>query len=122
MAPLIALLPTLRLLYLLLLGAPLWLLALLFPAGWLIGLFYLLLMIALCWRDAGTIPPAAKLIAERRLPPRFALDVEQAVAPRPADQRQVQRREVLGEDRDDVDAQRHRATPSALRRARAGRR
>ncbi len=79
MTRLFSLLPTLRLLRLLALGAPLWLLALLIPAGWLAGLFYLLLIIALCWRDAGTIPSAAKLSAQRRLPPRFALDVEQPI-------------------------------------------
>jgi uncharacterized protein (DUF58 family) len=79
MTRLISLLPTLRLLRLLVAGAPLWLLALLFPAGWLAGLFYLLLISALCWRDTGTIPPADKLMAQRRLPPRFALDVEQPI-------------------------------------------
>ena len=87
---LITLLPTLRLLRLLVLGAPLWLLALLFPAGALAGWFYLALLIALCWRDAGTLPAAAKLIAQRSLPSRFILDVEQTIelvvnnhAPRP---------------------------------------
>lgn len=79
MTRLILLLPTLRLLRLLLAGAPLWLLALLFPAGWLAGLFYLLLVVGLCWRDAGAIPPAGKIIAQRHLPSRFALDVEQPV-------------------------------------------
>ncbi|MGE5220272.1 MAG: DUF58 domain-containing protein [Chloroflexota bacterium] len=79
MALLISLLPTLRLLRLLVMGAPLWLLALLFPAGWFAGLVFLLLVIALCWRDVGTIPPAAQLIAERRLPPRLALDVDHAI-------------------------------------------
>ena len=73
------LLPTLRLLRLLVLGAPLWLLALLFPGGWLAGWLYLALVIALCWRDAGTLPAAAMLMAERRLPPRFSLDVEQSI-------------------------------------------
>jgi uncharacterized protein (DUF58 family) len=76
---LMTLLPTLRLLRLLVLGAPLWLLALLFPAGWLAGWLYLALVIALCWRDTRTIPAAAMLVAERRLPPRFALDVEQSI-------------------------------------------
>jgi uncharacterized protein (DUF58 family) len=75
----ISLLPTLRLIRLLLLGAPLWLLALLFPGGWLAGLLYFVLIIVLSWRDAATIPPASRLLAIRQLPPRFALDVEQAV-------------------------------------------
>jgi uncharacterized protein (DUF58 family) len=75
----ISLLPTLRLIRLLLLGAPLWLLALLFPGGWLAGLLYCVLVIALCWRDAATIPPAFRLRAIRQLPPRFALDVDHSV-------------------------------------------
>jgi uncharacterized protein (DUF58 family) len=75
----ISLLPTLRLIRLLLLGAPLWLLALLFPGGWLAGLLYFVLIIVLSWRDAATIPPASKLLATRQLPPRFALDVEHSV-------------------------------------------
>jgi uncharacterized protein (DUF58 family) len=61
------------------LGAPLWLLALLFPGGWLAGLLYCVLVIALCWRDAATIPPVSKLRAIRQLPPRFALDVDHSV-------------------------------------------
>ena len=68
-----------RLIRLLLLGAPLWLLALLFPGGWLAGLLYFVLIIVLSWRDAATIPPASKLLAIRQLPPRFALDVEHSV-------------------------------------------
>jgi uncharacterized protein (DUF58 family) len=75
----IALLPTIRLIRLLLLGAPLWLLALIFPGGWLAGLLYFVLLSALCWRDAGAIPPASKLRATRQLPPRFALDVDHSV-------------------------------------------
>jgi uncharacterized protein (DUF58 family) len=72
-------LPTLRLIRLLLLGAPLWLLALLFPGGWLAGLLYFILITVLGWRDAATIPAVSKLRAARQLPPRFALGVEQAV-------------------------------------------
>ena len=75
----ISLLPTLRLIRLLLLGAPLWLLALLFPGGWLAGLFYFLFIVVLCWRDTATIPPASRLRAIRQLPPRFALDVDHSV-------------------------------------------
>src|SRR5688500_7767404 len=75
----ISLLPTLRLIRLLLLGAPLWLLALLFPGGWLAGLLYFILIVVLSWRDAGAIPPASKLRATRQLPPRFALDVDHSV-------------------------------------------
>ncbi len=68
-----------RLIRLLVLGAPLWLLALFLPAGWLVGLLYFALLAILCWRDARTIPAAAQLGAARRLPPRFALDVEQPI-------------------------------------------
>jgi uncharacterized protein (DUF58 family) len=75
----IALLPTIRLIRLLLLGTPLWLLALIFPGGWLAGLLYFVLLSALCWRDAAAIPPASKLRATRQLPPRFALDVDHSV-------------------------------------------
>jgi uncharacterized protein (DUF58 family) len=75
----ISLLPTLRLIRLLVLGAPLWLLALILPAGWLAGLLYFILIIALSWRDAATIPPGAKFRAGRQLPPRFALDADHSV-------------------------------------------
>ena len=68
-----------RLIRLLALSAPLWLLALLFPAGWLVGLFCFVLIAVLCWRDAATIPPATKLRASRQLPARLALDVEHSV-------------------------------------------
>ena len=74
-----SLLPTLRLIRLLIFGAPLWLLALLFPGGWLAGMAYLILILVLIWRDAGTIPPPTQLRAARQLPPRFALDVEHSV-------------------------------------------
>jgi uncharacterized protein (DUF58 family) len=64
---------------LLALGAPLWLVALVFPGGWLAGLSYLILIIVLCWRDAGTIPAFSQLTSRRQLPPRFTLGVEQPV-------------------------------------------
>jgi uncharacterized protein (DUF58 family) len=64
---------------LLVFGAPLWLLALFLPAGWLVGVLYFALLAILSWRDARTIPAAAQLGAARRLPPRFALDVEQSI-------------------------------------------
>jgi uncharacterized protein (DUF58 family) len=64
---------------LLALGAPLWLLALVFPGGWLVGLSYLVILIVLCWRDAATIPAFSQVAVRRQLPPRFALDVEQTV-------------------------------------------
>jgi len=64
---------------LLVLGAPLWLLALLFPGGWLVGAGYFIFIAVLSWRDAATIPSRAGLRALRQLPPRFALDVEHSI-------------------------------------------
>jgi len=64
---------------LLALGAPLWLLAVIVPAGWLAGVLYCLLLAALTWRDLATIPRISQLSARRQLPPRFALDVEHSI-------------------------------------------
>ncbi len=72
-------LPTLRLIRLLAGGAPLWLLALALPGGWSAGVFYILLLAVLCWRDYRALPGAAGLGARRELPPRFSLDAEHAV-------------------------------------------
>ncbi|HWP57098.1 MAG TPA: DUF58 domain-containing protein [Candidatus Acidoferrales bacterium] len=68
--------PTLRLIRLLALGAPLWLLGLLVPGGWLPGALYLALIAVLCARDLRGIPPARELSARREMPPRFSLDQE----------------------------------------------
>jgi uncharacterized protein (DUF58 family) len=64
---------------LLALGAPLWLLQLAFPGGWLAGLSYLVILVVLCWMDARLIPAPSQLVTRRELPPRFALDIEQPV-------------------------------------------
>jgi uncharacterized protein (DUF58 family) len=64
---------------LLALGAPLWPLAVIVPAGWLAGVLYCLLLAALTWRDLATIPRHSQLSARRQLPPRFALDVEHSI-------------------------------------------
>jgi uncharacterized protein (DUF58 family) len=64
---------------LLALGAPLWLVATIVPGGWLAGALYLLLLAALLWRDAGTIPQPTQLSARRQLPPHLALDVEHSI-------------------------------------------
>src|SRR5262245_38848898 len=74
-----SLLPTLRLLRLLALGAPLWLLAIVVPSGWLAGVLYLLFLLALCWRDLKALPPRDGVGAQRQLPPRFALDNEHSI-------------------------------------------
>ena len=73
------LLPSLRGIRFLALGAPLWLLAMAIPAGWIIGAAYIALLLALFWRDAASIPTARRLHAARELPPRFAFDVEHSV-------------------------------------------
>ena len=75
----ISLRPTLRLIRLLVIGAPLWLLALLVPAGWLPAVLYLLLLGALCWRDIQSSPRPSQLTARRELPPRFCLDAEHPI-------------------------------------------
>jgi uncharacterized protein (DUF58 family) len=64
---------------LLALGAPLWLVTIIVPGGWLAGALYLLLLAALVWRDAGTIPRPSQLSARRQLPPHLALDVEHSI-------------------------------------------
>lgn len=64
---------------LLALGAPLWLVAMIVPGGWLAGALYLLLLAALVWRDEGTIPRPSQLSARREFPPHFALDVEHSI-------------------------------------------
>ena len=75
----ISLLPTPRLIRLLIAGAFLWLLAALVPLGWLAGAFYLSLVAALCWRDVQTGPRPSQLTARRELPPRFSLDAEHSI-------------------------------------------
>ena len=79
MKAVISLLPTLRLLRLLALGAPLWLLELIIPDGWLVGALYLTLLAALCWRDTAALPRPAEIAARREVPPRFALDTEHSI-------------------------------------------
>ena len=79
MIAVLSLIPSMRLIWLVALGAPLWPLALFIPGAWLVGLFYLVLLAALCWRDARTIPRPSELAARRELPPRFALGVDHSV-------------------------------------------
>src|SRR5947208_4121094 len=75
----ISLLPTPRLIRLLIAGAFLWLLAALVPLGWLAGAFYLSLVAALCWRDVQNGPRPSQLTARRELPPGFSLDAEHSI-------------------------------------------
>jgi uncharacterized protein (DUF58 family) len=73
------LLPTLRLIRLLTIGAFFWLPAAVVAGGALTGGLYLAILLALCWRDFRTIPTAAEFGAQRELPPRFSIGVEQKI-------------------------------------------
>jgi uncharacterized protein (DUF58 family) len=70
----------LRLIRLLVAGAVLWLLATLITAGWLVGVFYLLVLAALCCWDVKSSLRSSDLTARRELPPRFHLDAEHAIS------------------------------------------
>jgi len=72
-------LPTLRLIRLLAIGAPLWLLAAALPGGWIAGAGYLVLLAVLCIRDYRSLPRPSEIAARRELPPRFSLDAEHQV-------------------------------------------
>src|SRR5690349_20104697 len=79
MSALLSLIPSLRAIRMIAFGAPLWLVAFLFPGGWLVGAVYLILGIALCARDALSIARPGELLVRRELPSRFALGVEHTV-------------------------------------------
>jgi uncharacterized protein (DUF58 family) len=79
MSAFLSLIPSRRAIRLIAFGAPLWLVAFLFPGGWLVGAVYLILVIALCARDALSIARPEELIVRRELPSRFALGVEHTV-------------------------------------------
>ena len=64
--------PTFRLIQLIALGSPLWLLALAFPAGWVVGVAYLALLAAVSLRDYRLIPDPMAFEVERQFG-RFAL-------------------------------------------------
>ena len=71
--------PSLRLLRYLLLGAPLWLLAVLAPGGWLAAAVFFLFLIWACLRDLSTCPPRSSFLAQRQLPQRFSLEEKHTV-------------------------------------------
>jgi len=79
MAAFFSFLPTLRFLRLLALGAPLWLLELILPGGWLVGFAYVIFLVALGWRDATALPRPLAIAGRRELPPRLALDTEHSI-------------------------------------------
>jgi uncharacterized protein (DUF58 family) len=64
---------------LLTIGAFFWLPAAFIPGGALAGVLYLLILLALCWRDLLTIPADTEIGARRELPPRFSLGVEHEI-------------------------------------------
>ncbi len=72
--------PTVRLVYLVLLGAPLWLLALAMPFGWLVGAGYHAFLIAVCVRERRSLPGSDQLGVRRVVPPRFAMGDTDEVA------------------------------------------
>jgi uncharacterized protein (DUF58 family) len=67
-----SLIPSLRLIRIVAVSAPLWLLAVVVPGGWLAAVGFLLLLVALCARDVGSAPRAGQLRAFRQLPRRFS--------------------------------------------------
>jgi uncharacterized protein (DUF58 family) len=48
--------PTMRLVQLIALGSPLWVLGILFPMGWLAGMFYLVFLVLVCLNDYRSAP------------------------------------------------------------------
>ncbi len=64
--------PTLKLVYLVLLGAPLWLLALAAPFGWVFGAGYFAFLLALCLRERRSFPHRDQIDVRRVVPPRLA--------------------------------------------------
>ncbi len=72
--------PTVRLIWLILLGAPLWLLALAAPGGWLAGAAYFAWLAGMCGLNWLTVPRPGQLVAVRSLPSRFSMDDEHEIA------------------------------------------
>lgn len=67
-------LPSMRLIWLLVGGAPLWLLALVVPAAWLAGALYVLVLLVLAVREYLQGPRRSQLQVKRVLPTRFSYD------------------------------------------------
>jgi uncharacterized protein (DUF58 family) len=72
-------LPSLRLVQMAILGAPLWLLALLIPYGWIPATLYLAILSGLCVRDAASSVRETDLSIEREMPPRFRFDEDHSI-------------------------------------------
>ena len=51
--------PTVRLVQLIVLGSPLWLLWIVFPMGWLAGTLYMGFLTVVCVKDYRSVPDAA---------------------------------------------------------------
>src|SRR5947209_576420 len=74
-----AFIPNVRLVRILAIGSPLWLLGVLFPAGWMPAAGMLGLLAALCWREAMRSPRASDLTFCRVLPRKFSLGEESSI-------------------------------------------
>ena len=74
------LLPTPRLIRLLAIGAPLWLVAVLVPGGFLFGMAYVAVLAGLCLGEVRHLPRAPDLRVTRTLPRRFSLDAVQDIS------------------------------------------
>ncbi len=72
--------PTIKLVYVVLAGAPLWLLALAMPLGWVPGAAYYACLIALCAREWRSSSRADQLDVRRVVPSRFAMGDTDEVA------------------------------------------
>lgn len=72
MNPRLSFAPSLRLIRLVATGAPLWLLGVLVPGGWLVAVAFLLVVLAFCAKDLASASAATQLRASRQLPPRFS--------------------------------------------------
>ncbi|MEJ2722002.1 MAG: hypothetical protein P8181_12820, partial [bacterium] len=69
-----------RFIWLVLLGAPLWLIQLAVPFGWVFAAAYLLALSGFAIVQYRNLPDQAQIEVERRLPKRFSLDSTQTVA------------------------------------------
>ncbi len=71
--------PNVRFVRILALASPLWLLAVLFPGGWIPAVGMLGLLFVLCWREAMGFPHTSELTFCRVFPPRFSLGEERVI-------------------------------------------
>ncbi|MEE9149273.1 MAG: DUF58 domain-containing protein [Candidatus Tectomicrobia bacterium] len=72
--------PTPRLIRFLIYGAPLWLVAVVIPPGFVLGAAYLLVLVCLCARELRGLPQSRALQVRRDFPPRFSLHAVQEIS------------------------------------------